>query len=180
MNTYLRFFYEFISIFFDGLFDMFKGMYNGIVKMFNYKDYARIIESYKESLNGNETLFMFLLIAFMVIIIGLIGLLVYLFVKRMIRRRQNKLNREDLLNEIYNLNDKVNKLMKEKEDIMAMKVSQLGIKPNEDENNDTESSENSDEEVIDNPDVRFSKLITIDEEFKNYRVKNYENSFTLE
>ena len=114
MNTFLRFFYAFISIFFEGLFSIFKGIYNGILAMFNFSEYTKIIDSYKESFNGAEWIFVFISVACLVLIVGLIGMLIYFSIKKMIRRRSTRLNQEDLLNEITNLNEQVQRLMKEK------------------------------------------------------------------
>ena len=50
MNTFLRFFYEFVSIFFDGIWTVLKGIYTGIIEMFNINAYSSIINSYKTSL----------------------------------------------------------------------------------------------------------------------------------
>ena len=47
MNTFLRFFYEFISIFFEGMETIFKGIYNGFVEMFNIGEYGTLINNYK-------------------------------------------------------------------------------------------------------------------------------------
>ena len=41
------------------------------------------------------------------------------------------IEKEELLDEVANLNNQVATLVKEKEDILAMKVSQLGLKPDE-------------------------------------------------
>ena len=60
MNTFLRFFYEFISIFFDGFFSGLKGLWDGITKMFSFYEYAKIISSYKDSFNGPEKIFVVL------------------------------------------------------------------------------------------------------------------------
>ena len=46
MNTFFRFFYEFMSVFFDGLSSSIKGLIDGISKMFNFDEYARIIDDY--------------------------------------------------------------------------------------------------------------------------------------
>lgn len=71
------------------------------------------------------------------------------------------------MDEVANLNSKVASLVKEKEDIMAMKVSQLGLKPGE-----SPVEENAGDETIDpTKDSRFAKLTEIDEEYKNYRIK---------
>ena len=139
MNTFLRFFYEFISIFFDGIVMMFKGIVNGIAKIFNFKNYGLVINSYKEAFGGAEWIFVAISIIILLIIVGLIGLLIYFFIRKTIMLRKNKLNQEELLAEIADLNEQVVKLMKEKDEIMAMKVSQLGLKPGEEESEETTS-----------------------------------------
>ena len=55
-----------------------------------------------------------------------------------------------------------------------MKVSQLGLKPGESELEEVDTG------VDPNEDIRFSKLATIDEEYENYKIQNYNNDFTLE
>ena len=69
MNTFLRFFYEFISIFFDGFFSALKGLWDGITDMFSVGEYAKVISSYKDSFNGSEKIFAILAIAFILLII---------------------------------------------------------------------------------------------------------------
>ena len=79
----------------------------------------------------------------MLIIVGLIGLLIYFFIRKTIKLRKNKLNQEELLAEIADLNEQVVKLMKEKDEIMAMKVSQLGLKPGEEESEENNTENNN-------------------------------------
>ena len=182
MNTFFRFFYEFISIFFEGLFTGLKGLFAGIKQMVNYSEYAQIIDSYKDNFNGPEWLFVFIAIAFLVLIAILIGILVFFFIKKVLRRKNSKLNQDELLNEIAGLNDQVKKLMKEKEDIMAMKVSQLGLSPEDKAKEDVADENPNGQEnakIDDNPDIRFPKLAALDQKFANYKVKNYGNSYTL-
>lgn len=184
MNTFLRFFYEFISIFFDGIVMMFKGIVNGIAKIFNFKNYGLVINSYKEAFGGAEWIFVAISIIILLIIVGLIGLLIYFFIRKTIMLRKNKLNQEELLAEIADLNEQVVKLMKEKDEIMAMKVSQLGLKPGEEESEET-TSENSEEENpegevnLDLEKVRFPKLCAVDMRMVGFKPKNYANNFTL-
>ena len=175
MNTFLRFFYEFISIFFDGIGLIFKGIASGFIKMFNFNEYAKVIDSYKGSFTGGEKIFVALAVIFLLLIIGIIGFLIYLFIKKMIRRSQNNMSREELLEEIANLNDKVRKLMKEKDELMAMKVSQLGVNPNEEETSSEEEEEDPSVKGI-----RFPKLLSIDKAYEGYQIKNYDNNYTLE
>ena len=182
MNTFLRFFYEFVSIFFEGIWTIIKGIYTGFIEMFNIKEYGSLINNYKGNFKGAEWVFVAVSVLFLLIILALIGLLIYLSVKKTIRRRMNRLNQDELLEEIADLNEQVHKLMKEKDEIMAMKVSQLGLKPGESpEEEISESEEQSSEEDMENAgNIRFPKLVQIDEDFKNYKVKNYDNNFTLE
>ena len=181
MNTFLRFFYEFVSIFFEGLTTIIKGIYNGFVEMFNVREYSTLINNYKNSFQGIEWLFVVISILFLLIILSLIGILVFLGIRKIIRGRKNKLNQDELLEEIADLNDQVHKLMKEKDEIMAMKVSQLGLKPNESPKEEiSESVEQTEEDLENAGNIRFPKLVQIDEDMKNYKVKNYDNNFTLE
>lgn len=182
MNTFYRFFYEFTSVFIEGLLTIVKGIAKGATQLVNYKDYMKVINSYKESFETKEWVFVALAIAIIVIILGLIGLLIFLWIRRMIRVRKTKLNQEDLLNEIANLNDRVKKLMKEKDEIMAMKVSQLGLKPDEEGNpeDETEEKDEDAEKEKGDPNIRFPKLDRIDKKNKTTKIKNYGNTFTLE
>ena len=73
--------------------------------------------------------------------------------------------------------------MKEKDELYAMKVSQLGLKPTESNTIEgaSESGEEGEEELPeDASSTRFPKLTVIDEKFKDYKIVNYNNSFTLE
>jgi hypothetical protein len=180
MNTFLRFFYEFISIFIDGLVLVFKGIINGLSEMANYNNYMKVLNSYKDSFEGPEWLFVGLVIAIFVIIIGLVVLLIFFGIRKFIKLRKSKLNQEELLDEIADLNNQVKNLMKEKNEIMAMKVSQLGLKPGEDPTTDEKAEKKDEEEQTGDLTIRFPKLDMIDQEYKNYKLKNYANSFTLE
>ena len=131
MNTFFRFFYEFTSIFFGGIGRIFDGFVGGVTKMFNFKEYSKIINTYKDYFTGREWVFVAISIAVLLIIVLAIGFLIFLLVRKIIRRRTNNLSKEELMDEIANLNDKVVKLMKEKDELMALKVSQLGINPDD-------------------------------------------------
>ena len=74
MNTFLRFFYEFISIFFEGIFTIVKGIYNGFIGMFNIKEYSTLINDYKLEFKGAEWVFVGISIIFLLIIFALIGI----------------------------------------------------------------------------------------------------------
>ena len=185
MNTFFRFFYEFISVFFDGLVKGFRGLWAGLKDMFSVSKYSQVIGSYKGAFNGNEKVFLVICIILILIIVAAIGLLIYLFIKKVVRKAQVKMSKEELLNEVANLNDQVAKLMKEKDELMALKVSQLGLNPEDEEKNkdavkDGKTSEDGEEGAnADEDGIRFPALALIDQKYKNYKVKKYDNNMTL-
>ena len=185
MNTFLRFFYEFISIFFEGVIKLAEGFVSGLSRMFSIYDYKKILESYKDNFSTGEwVLVVITIILLVVIVLGFI-LLVVFRLRKYLRLRKQKLNQEELLDEIGNLNSKVRQLMKEKDELMAMKVSQLGLNPNEggEETPDGGSSDGNPEEDKNDENagnVRFPKLVRIDERMKGFKAKNYNDNFSLE
>ena len=60
-----------------------------------------------------------------------------------------------------------------------MKVSHLGLKPDEADTEEVPEGEEK-EEKVNVGDSRFSKLAVIDRDYANYKIKNYNNSFNLE
>ena len=189
MNTFFRFFYEFISIFFDGLFQAGKGLIDGIVKMFSISEYSKIVENYKTHFNGSEKVFVIISVACLIILLLAVVGLIFLFVKKVLRKANHKMSKDELLHEIANLNDMVRDLKKQNDELMAMKVSQLGLNPDGEEpegdgNKKNDSKESVGEEKKEEEEgiqgIRFPKLALLDEEFKDYKVKKYENNFTLE
>ena len=142
--------------------------------MFTFKDYIKVINFYKDDFTGPEWLFVALAILILLIVLGGLGFLIYLLIRKYIRFRKTVVEQENLLEEVATLNNEVATLVKEKQDILAMKVSHLGIKPNEE---DTEETAN--DAVAEGDGIRFPKLYSIDEEFANYKVQNYGNNFEL-
>ena len=174
MDTFFRFVYEFLLQFFQPIIDVFKAIFNGILKMFNVGDYIKILNFYKDDFSGAEWVFVCLAILLIVLILGGIIFLVYFLIRKYLRFRKTLVEQESLLEEVADLNKEVNNLMKEKQDILAMKVSQLGLKPGEEATEEV----GEEEEKVDVADSRFAKLTAIDEEYKNYKIKNYNNSFS--
>lgn len=178
MNTFLRFFYEFISIFIEGAKTFIQGIFNGVKQMLNIAEYSKVIGSYRESFNGIEKFFMYLSIFILLVVLVLVVVLIVLYIKKLLRHATNRMSREELLNEISNLNDKVRKLMKEKDELMALKVSQLGINP-EEENTDEEATSEESEDDPAQAGIRFPKLTQIDLSHQNYIAPKYDNNMSL-
>ena len=72
MNTFGRFLYEMLSIIFGGIASIFKGIWNGLVSIFDIEKYTSLINNYAEDFNGSEWVLVVLTVAILVIILGLI------------------------------------------------------------------------------------------------------------
>ena len=184
MDTFIRFLYEFMSVFFNGLLTIFKGISSGFIQMFNFSEYLYIIQFYKNDFEVSEWILVIIAIVVLAILLGLIIVLLWLVIRKYIRFRKTLVEQESMLNEIGELNKKVASLVKEKEDILAMKVSQLGLKPDEaniisEEENPTKEGEDPTLDE-DESKYRFSKLHAIDLQYRDYKVQVYNNTFTLE
>ncbi|MEG0994789.1 MAG: hypothetical protein RSE91_02320 [Bacilli bacterium] len=176
MSTYIRFLYEFMSVFFRGIKILFNGLVDGFMQMFSFPKYFEIVKYYKEEFSLSEWLLVPIAIIVMIIMLGLIIAIAYFIIRKYIRFHKTVVEQEELLNEIGNLNKQVSQLVIEKEKILAMKVSQLGLKPGD----ESELIEEDKEKDIDDENVRFSKLHAIDKVYNNYEVLDYKNSFSLE
>ncbi len=177
METFLRFLYEFLGQFFKGFILVFNAIIEGVKSLFDFSSYLEILNFYKKDFSGPEWLFVTLVIIILVLIVVGIGVLIFFLIRKYIRFRKTLVEQEDLLEEVAKLNDEVSSLVKEKEDILAMKVSHLGLRPDEE---DVEEVSKLDSEEIDAMDTRFPKLTNIDINYSNYQIKNYNNTFTLE
>lgn len=178
METFTRFLYEFLGQFFSGIISILKGFGTGFKQILDIKSYQYVIDTYKDDLSMSEWALVIIAIGSLLIVLVLIFVLIYLLIRKYLKFRKQAVNQDDLMEEIATLNGKVAQLVKEKEEILAMKVSQLGLKPGEDPTVDY--SENN-EENVDEAGLgqRFSKLADIDEEFANFKNTDYGNSFTL-
>lgn len=183
MDTFVRFLFEFMSVFFSGVGMIFKGLFGGIIQMFNISEYLYTIEFYRKDFNMSEWILVIIAVVVMLIVLLLIILLIWFVIRKYVKFRKTLVEQESMLEEIGSLNKQVADLVQEKEKILAMKVSQLGLKPTEEAviTNEEENIENQGSEETENLDnIRFSKLHAIDVEYMNYKIQNYNNTFTLE
>ncbi len=180
MSTYVRFLYEFLDQLFGGVVRAVKDFFLGVLQMFDVRAYASLIKQYAKDFSGGEWFLVVLAIIVTMILLALVIAAVYFLIRRYVRFRKTLVEQESLLEELADLNKQVRQLMKEKDELMAMKVSQLGLSPDEEavEGMTEEGQENIDDGHKN--DTRFPKLTEIDARFKDYKIVNYGNSFTLE
>lgn len=182
MNTYVRFLYEFLDQLLGGIIDAVKTFFLGILQMFDVRAYAALLKNYSNDFTGGEWFMVVIAILATIALLVLAGLVIFFLVRKYIRFRKTLVEQESLLEELADLHKQVRTLMKEKDELYAMKVSQLGLGADEEavitpegENAETQQQEDGHE-----GDTRFPKLCAIDESFKDYKVVNYGCSFDLQ
>ena len=180
MDTFLRFLYEFVNHIVSGLYSIVHGLIEGIKQILNFPAFYNLVTQYKGDFTGAEWILVAITILFMIILYGGVTFLIIFAVRKIIKRLK-PVSKGALLKEVEDLNKKVIKLSKEKDEILAMKVSQLGLKPSElsASGEPIEEKEGEEEAAAGEMGIRFSKLNLIDMEYADYKIKNYGNSFDL-
>ena len=183
--TVTAFISEFLNQFFiKGFFGIFKGIGLGIANMFNIPKYIEIFKANSANFKATDWIIAILTVIATRAILAVIVILIVILVKKYLRVRKTLVDQEELLNEVSNLNREIIKLSSEKERILAMKVSQLGLKPGESpfvENTEEEKEEEgSDEEDKSAEDYsRFYKCTQVDLEIADYVAPDFDNEITL-
>ena len=180
MDTFLRFLYEFVNHIVSGLYSIVHGLIEGIKQILNFPAFYNLVTQYKGDFTGAEWVLVAITILFMIIFYGGFTFLIIFAIRKIIKRLK-PVSKGALLNEVEELNKKVIKLSKEKDEILAMKVSQLGLKPSEfsASGEPIEEKEGEEEAAAGENGIRFSKLNLIDMEYADYKIKNYGNTFDL-
>ncbi len=168
MIEFSRFYIKFISELLNDIGDFFKNIFKAIADFFYY-DLKGYIESFTNSIPHFTMLDWG--IAILVMVINLVFLLflairIFQLLRRYFRFTKREMEKDELLEEIALLNQKTMELIDEKNKILAMKVSNLGLHPS-DFDEDFEEDEDEDEEKKPEIETRFTKLIEVDEEYKN-------------
>ncbi|MGN1107712.1 MAG: hypothetical protein ACI4RH_13795 [Huintestinicola sp.] len=194
----MKWFFVFISEILKGFAMIFKGLWEGIKHIFNINEYVKIFKSYSVDFNTADWIFAILAIIIVVAIFVLIILLIVMLIRKYIRFRHSIVGDEDIIEELGVLQRQVIRLTREKDEIMAMKVAQIGLSPGEaaaytnvsslsqaglpgqsaEGGADGEQPAAADGVIL-TSDIRFSKLIEVDNYYKNYAVPDYDNSITL-
>lgn len=200
LSTYIRFLYDLFEQFFSGIINIFMGFFKGIIKMFNFNAYLKILKEYSGEFSVGQWILVGL--AVLLILAFLLGIiyLVFLLIRKIFKFKKTLVEQESLLEEVAKLDRDVIRLNQEKEELYALKVSQIGLKPQESALNvdlpsdvkstsgstttegETGEGEEAPAEAI--PEAangsRFFKLTQIDEEYANKEPENFGNTFTLE
>lgn len=182
MDTIFKFLFEFLGQFFGSLWSIIAGLFKGIAGMFDFPAYINIINSFTTELGGLA--WVIAIIAMLVLAAVLVASvwLIVVSIKKFIRSHRRRKDTDSLIEEVQALNKEVMRLNLEKDKILSMKVSQIGLNPNEiaeltGEELETLNGEKGKEE--DTGDKRFYKLAEIDDIWANYKPPVYDNDITL-
>ena len=182
MDGMLSFFYEFFGQFLGGIWTAISNIFVGIVEMFNFSEYVSIVDSNTSELGGMAWVYAIIGMVVIIALLCLIGYLVTMSLKKFIRFRKKAASTNDLIEEVTALNREVMRLNLEKDKILSMKVSQIGLNPNEiaeltgEEMETLNGQQGNSEEMGDS---RFFKLSKIDAEWADYVPPVYDNTITL-
>ena len=198
MNGFLKWFFVFISEMLKGFATIFSGLWNGIKQIFNVKNYIDIFKTYSTDFGAVGWILSILAIILVVAVYVLLGFMIVLAARKYIRFRHSIVSNEDLLEEIADLQRQVLKMTKEKDEIMAMKVSQMGIPTSGvlslagadgtgavttaadgQSGAPVVEGEIAEDGVIQTADRRFSRLMEVDNFYKTYTPPEYDTGITL-
>ena len=188
--TIFRFLYEILSVLFQGVIYIFKGLFNGIKTIFSFGDYKKIIDFYSKELNISEWILVTILIVVLILIVGLIAYILYYLLRKYIILKKKLVNQESLLEEINTLNDQVEGLVKENEKIAEIysgitpnsnngKIGGANVNPINPNEPQVEGEEVDQEEEVADENIRFPQLYRIDKLNKKTKIVNYNNTQTL-
>jgi hypothetical protein len=175
-----------MSQFFSGVLKIVQGFFGGLADIFNIMKYFDVITNYSQEFTLVEWIFTGITVVIFLAIIGLIVFLVFLLFRKYARVRKSLVEQEALLEEVGKLNRDVFKLTQEKERILAMKISQLGLNPGDSaeiegmvEGEEKNEEGEVEEEIGPNGRSRFYKLTQIDQQMENYQPEETSKTLSL-
>lgn len=179
MAGFFDFIFEILLHLFGSIAALFVDIFTNFVQIFNVIFYAESMRKYAPDFTFWDWLFsLFSLLVLTAALILTIYFLILLF-KKYFRLRKTFVEKEELVEQIDDLNHRVIRLIKEKEKILAMQVSKLGIRPGEGDEPET-AAPGEEQQAAQNTVSRFVKLIDVDKRYAEnpFRVTDPQN-YTL-
>lgn len=180
MSEFLKLAYELLGTMLISLIDFFATIGKALFKLFftDIQQYVKIFFAYTSGFGVFQWILSILLVAAILSLIAFLVWRIFLAVRHAIAKKKEKLDEDDMLREIGFLNRQVVDLIDEKNKIMAMQVSQLGLTPGDSE---ALYASKQDKKVEgENEEVRFAKLALVDAKYENYEEPVFDDSITLQ
>lgn len=162
MTAFARYFLQLFAQIWEDVKEWFLGLWNTLFKNVfdNFVFYFRILTDNSREFGFLGWMMFILSTIIILVFLYFIAVRIFFFFARYIRFMRSEITMDDLKEEIGVLNQKLIATINEKNKILAMKVSQLGIEPTEDELLGTTEREKGKEEPS-----RFSKLRAVDVQY---------------
>ena len=181
---FMSWFKSFFSYMLDGLLTIFKGIFYGIVRIFDFPYYFRLWAT--ESANFTAFDWILSVLAFLLTFAVWAGLvfLIVLGMRKFVRFRKTLVGNEDLLEEISDLHRDVLRLTQEKERIIQLKVTQAGLSYEqmkrmfEEEFKEVEQALDG-ADALPAPSGRFVRLGAVDEKYAYFEPPAYDDGLSL-
>ena len=190
MNGFLYGFQSWFRAFFgnmlDGILTVFKGLFYGVVKIFDLPYYFRLFASESQSFGVLDWILAILAFLLSFLVWVFLFFLAGIGIRRYIRYKRSLAVSEDLLEEIADLHRDVARLSAEKDRIIQLKVTQAGLSYEQMKKSlqeelraaaDGDEGEGKpDEKALS---ARFQRLSAVDEKYAFFRPPVYQNDITL-
>ena len=208
MNAYFYWFYNFMRHIFDALYEVAAAIGNAIVAIFDVPFYMDLFKSYKSELTPLGWVAAILTHILIYILFGLLVYLIYRGIRVLLKFRVRVVDYEKMRDEVVRLKREIMKPNYEKDKILAMKVSDMGVQvddklkslgagtvneddmekqPETGEENTVEAEPSEDIqqekiETVSTTELRFPKLTSVDRYYmsSDYVAPVYNNNITLE
>lgn len=208
MSEFFKLVYELMATIFNAIYSSIRDIFSALFYLLigAWKQYLKVFGDYTEGFNAIQWIGAIILGLIIIAVPVCILIFIIMRIRTSRQMRKNKIDSKDMMREINLLNQQVDDLIREKNQIMAMKVSQLGLRPGEDNeasyavasdvsaepvsveipqlNEDgsvvkvsvVENEENSATQKA----IRFPKLALVDEKYREQPPIVYDDTITLE
>ena len=198
MDAFFYYFYNFMRSIFGHIWNVLVAIKDAIFGIFDVRYYMELFNTYKDDLSPLGWVAAIIVHILLIALLALFVFLIWKGLKVLFRFKVPVVEYEKMKDEVVTLKREIMKANYEKDKILAMKISELGMKADPDlldtsgevpqtEGNPAENtSEGADDEnkveVVETKEKRFPRLSAVDLYYKNpdYQPPEYDNTITLE
>lgn len=193
MNAFFNYIYEFMVWIGQNIWSAIKGIGKAIAGIFDFSHYGHLFDSYKDEFGAGGWVMAVITHLIIAVILFMGAYLIIRFIKRLLTFRRPIKENEDLKDEVTRLKHEMLKLTYERDKILALQVSNLGIEvdkkllngeePVEEEENVEETTQEAvEEEEEDTSQYRFGRLVAVDRFYNSnkYKKPDYNDDISLE
>ena len=199
MNAFFYYFYNFMRSIFGHIWNVLVAVKDAVFGIFDIRYYMELFGSYKDELSPLGWFFAIVVHILLILLLSLFVFLVWKGLKVIFRFKVPVIEYEKMKDEVVTLKREIMKANYEKDKILAMKISELGMEINPDlletpndlfekgmkEDKGEEGSREAGEEaveLVETAEKRFPRLSGVDAFYKNpdFQPPVYDHTITLE